>query len=89
MYEEIGMACQKVCKQVRKVKVVCKATSLHLFFFLLHTAQWCKIDVGMGEALYTTFTFMSFLTCLHTFWHAIPTSLYISNVILVINSDKG
>ena len=68
------MACQKVCKQVTNVKVVYKATSLHLF--LLYTAQWCEKDVGMDEALYTTFTFISFLTCLHTqFWHAISTSL--------------
>ena len=40
-----------------------------------------KKDVVMG--LYTlTFTFMlSSLPCLHTFWHAIPTSCYIFNVL--------
>ena len=27
-----------------------------------------------------TFTVISFLPCLHTFWHAIPTSFYIFNV---------
>ena len=38
-------------------------------------------DVGIDKALYTTFPFISFLPCLHTFWHAIPTSLYIFNVL--------
>ena len=31
-----------------------------------------------------TFTFISFLSSLHTFWHAIPTSLYILNVFFFI-----
>ena len=44
---------------------------------LLYTASGVKKDVGVDEALYTTFIFISFLTCLHTFWHAIPTSLYL------------
>ena len=66
------MACQNwVCKQVRndiKVKVVYKASSIHHLF---HTTVQHRVKCR-DVALYTTFTFV---TCLHTFWHAIPTSL--------------
>ena len=46
---------------------------------------WCPIvvwkDVGMGVCQYVDLCFLpSSLPCLHTFWHAIPTSFYISNV---------
>ena len=46
-----------------------KVPSLHLFYSS-YTVQWSEKDVGMDEALHTTFTF---LTSLHTFWYAIPT----------------
>ena len=36
-------------------------------------------DAGIGLCKFT-FTVISFLPCLHTFWHAIPTSFYIFNV---------
>ena len=71
------MACQKVCKQVRsdiKVTVVYKAQSLHLLYYTLHSCV--KKKVTMDKALYTTFTSISFPTCLHTFWHSIPILLY-------------
>ena len=41
-----------------RVKVVYKAPSLHIFCSTLHAG------VGMDEALYTTFTFVSSLPCL-------------------------
>ena len=40
-------------------------------------------DKKIGLCIFT-FTFISFLPCLHTFWHAIPTSFYISNVFLFL-----
>ena len=43
----------------------------------------CEKDVGMGLCLYVDLCFhASSLPCLHTFWHAIPTSFYIFNVFL-------
>ena len=36
------------------------------------------------RALYITFTFVSSLPCLHTFWHAIPTPFYISIVFIFL-----
>ena len=36
-------------------------------------------NVGIGLCTFTS-TFISFLPCLHTFWHDIPTSFYIFNV---------
>ena len=53
------------------------ALSLHLF-----TLQ-CEKDAGMGLHIFT-FTFMSSLTCLHTFWRAIPTSFYIFIFLLAV-----
>ena len=41
----------------------------------LHCQSGVKKDVGVDEALYTTFTFISNL--LAYFLHAIPTSLYL------------
>ena len=65
MYKEVGMACQKVCKQVRndiKVKVVYEASSTPTSI-LHHCAVWSKKKTRCRDvALYTTFTF---LTCLH------------------------
>ena len=69
MYKEVGMACQSVHQQDKNEKVVYKAPSLH------HLYSVGEKNVGMDKALYSTFTFISFLSCLHTFWHAIPTSL--------------
>ena len=43
----------------------------------------CEKDVGMGLCQYVDLCFhASSLPCLHTFWHAIPTSFYIFNVFL-------
>ena len=40
----------------------------------------CNVkDVGIGLCKFT-FTIISSLPCLHTFWHAIPTSFYFFNV---------
>ena len=51
----------KVDADDTRVKVVYEAPSLHLFCSTLHAG------VGMNEALYTTFTFVSSLPCLYTF----------------------
>ena len=41
----------------------------------------CEKDVGMGLCQYVDLCFHALsLPCLHTFWHAIPTSFYIFNV---------
>ena len=41
-----------------------------------------KKIVGMGLCLYVDLCFhASSLPCLHTFWHAIPTSFYVCNVL--------
>ena len=50
-----------------------KASSPHRFYISLQK------DVGIGLCKFT-FTIISSLPCLHTFWHAIPTSFYIFNV---------
>ena len=40
-----------------------------------------KGDVGMGLCQYVDLCFHALsLPCLHTFWHAVPTSFYIFNV---------
>ena len=57
------------------MKVVYKALSIPMSFS--HYCM-CKCRVtkeSMPGALYTTLPFTSFLTCSHTFWYAIPTSL--------------
>ena len=44
-------------------------------------ANWCENNAGIRLCKFT-FTIISSLPCLHTFWHAIPISLYIFNVFL-------
>ena len=45
----------------------------------------CEKDVGMGLCQYIDLCFhASSLPCLHTFWHAIPTSFYIFNVFIFL-----
>ena len=76
------MACQKVCKQGRNdiiVKVNLQSPIPASFYITV--ANWCKNNAGMRLCIFT-FTIISFLPCLHTFWHAIPTSFYIFNVFL-------
>ena len=75
------MACQKVCKQGRDdiiVKVNLQSPIPTRFTLQLN---WCENDAGMRLCKFT-FTIISSLPCLHTFWHAIPTSFYIFNVFL-------
>ena len=50
-----------------------KVLSLHLF--TLQLGLECIKDAGRGLCMFT-FTFISWLPCLHTFWRAIPTSYY-------------
>ena len=72
------MACQKVCKQGRDdiiVKVNLQSP-IPISFYI-------ENDVGMRVCKFT-FTIISSLPCLHTFWHAIPTSFYIFNVFKVL-----
>ena len=74
------MACQKVCKQGRDdiiVKVNLQSP-IPTSFYIAVTNQ-CQNDAGMWLCKFT-FTIISSLPCLHTFWHAIPTSFYIFNV---------
>ena len=74
------MACQKVCKQGRDdiiVKVNLQSP-IPTSFYIAVTNQ-CQTDAGMWLCKFT-FTIISSLPCLHTFWHAIPTSFYIFNV---------
>ena len=74
------MACQKVCKQGRDdiiVKVNLQSP-IPTSFYIAVTNQ-CQNDAGMRLCKFT-FTIVSSLPCLHTFWHAIPTSFYICNV---------
>ena len=47
--------------------------------FYITVANYCENDAGMRLCKFT-FTIISSLPCLHTFWHAIPTSFYICNV---------
>ena len=49
--------------------------------FYITVANWCENDAGMKLCKFT-FTIISSLPCLHTLWHAIPTSFYIFNVFL-------
>ena len=44
--------------------------------FYITVANWCENDAGMRLCKFTL-TIVSSLPCLHTFWHAIPTSLHI------------
>ena len=67
-----GMACQKVCKQGRNDIIVKVNLQSHLFTLQLQT---CENDAGMRLCKFT-FTIISSLPYLHTFWHAIPTSFY-------------
>ena len=74
------MACQKVCKQGRDdiiVKVNLQSPIPTSFYITV--ANWCENDAGMRLCIFT-FTIISSLPCLHTFWHAIPTSFNIFNV---------
>ena len=71
------MACQKVYKQGRDdiiVKVKLQSPIPTSFYIIVETnvktMQGCKF----------TFTIISSLPCLNTFWHAIPTSFYNFNV---------
>ena len=74
------MACQKVCKQGRDdVIVKVNLQSLIPTLFLHQFATVVQKDVGIGLSKFT-FTIISYLPCLHTFWDAIPTSFYIFNV---------
>ena len=66
------------CKQLLYKSLPCKYYVASVYCGKI-SCSCCSVrnDVVMG--LYTmTFTFMlSSLPCLHTFWHAIPTSCYI------------
>ena len=69
------MACQKVCKQGRDdiiVKVNLQSPIPTSFYITGEN------DAGMRLCKFT-FTIISALPSLHTFWHAIPTSFYILN----------
>ena len=75
MKRDVGMACQKVHKQGR-IKVMVNIQSLiHPYIF----SQKSK-DVGIGLCIFTI-TFI--LPCSCTFWHAIPTSLFIFNNVML------
>ena len=71
MKRDVGMACQKVHKQGRIKVMVNIQRLIHPYIF----SQRSK-DVGIGLCIFTI-TFI--LPCLCTFWHAIPTSLFIFN----------
>ena len=74
------MECQKVCKQGRDdiiVKVSLQSPIPTSFYITV--ANLCENDIGM-RLCKLTFTIISSLPCLHTFWHSIPTSFYIFNV---------
>ena len=76
------MACQKVCKQGRDdIIVKVNLQSPIPAYFYITVANWCENNAGMRLCKFT-FTIISSLPCLHTFWHAIPTSFYIFNVFL-------
>ena len=68
------MECQKVCKQGRDdiiVKVSLQSPIPTSFYITV--ANLCENDIGM-RLCKLTFTIISSLPCLHTFWHSIPTS---------------
>ena len=74
------MACQKVCKQGRDdIIVKVNLQSPIPTSFCIAVTNQCQNDAGMWLCKFT-FTIISSLPCLHTFWHAIPTSFYIFNV---------
>ena len=76
------MACQKVCKQGRDdiiVKVNLQSPIPTSFYITV--TNWSENNAGMTLCIFT-FTIISSLPCLHTFWHAIPTYFYIFNVFL-------
>ena len=50
----------------------------HLYLTLPETS---KYDVGMGLCQYVTFAFIHPPYLVRTFWHAIPTSFYIFDVL--------
>jgi len=69
MKRDVGMACQKVHEQGRIEVMVNIQSLIHPYIF----SQKSK-DVGIGLCI---FTITSILPCSCTFWHAIPTSLFI------------
>ena len=71
MKKDVGMACQEAHRQGYKSEGRYTKPRPYIFTLL------CK-DVGMDEALYIDLHFY-ILPCLHTFWHAIPTSVFIFN----------
>ena len=71
MLKDVRMACHKVCEQGRDDIIIYKAISVHLF-----TLQLQANDAGMRLCIFT-FTIISSLPCLHTFWHGIPVPFYI------------
>ena len=74
------MGCQKVCKQGRDdIIVKVNLQSLIPTSFYIAVTNQCQNDAGMWLCKFT-FTIISSLPCLHTFWHPIPTSFYIFNV---------
>ena len=73
------MACQKVCEQGRDdIKVKVNVKSIPTSFY---TAE-CEKDAGTGLCTFT-FTSISSLPCLHTFWHAIYILLHFCFIFLV------
>ena len=61
----------------RQLVVRYRKTPMHCL-----TVVWKRCRDAWGFAYMLTFAFMhaSSLPCLHTFWHAIPTSFYIFNI---------
>ena len=77
--KNVGMECQKVCKQGSKHIVKVSLQSPIPTSFYITVANLCENDIGM-RLCKLTFTIISSLPCLHTFRHSIPTSSYIFNV---------
>ena len=83
------MACQKVCKQDRDdiiVKVNLQSPIPTSFYTTV--ANLRENDAGMRLCKFT-FTIISSLPCLHTFWHAISTSLYIFKSLYNYTVESG
>ena len=78
--KNVGMECQKVCKQGRN-DIIVKVSLQNLIptSFYITVANLCETDIGM-RLCKLTFTIISSLPCLHTFWHSILTSFYIFNI---------
>ena len=82
--KNVGMACQKVCKQGRD-------PSQHLFS-ILHAGVkkmqgWGFVYVpSFSFHFHTTITFISSLPCLHTFWHAIPTLFCLQDIAVALST---